>query len=374
MSLRITGKAAFWAFLFWAFGSSMRVSEAFAVGIRSPPYQHSVLSHPPRHEDFRTTSSALHANWYGRGSDIWPPTNIDFPVRLEDSFPGGQVPQIAHDEMDGKAYVDRADSMAIQRRGLRWISFLALTVSLVIQGAAGPLDIGGFLVWAFYNYLLVQLANSGNGVASVPPAGHVPHLVRNPLKNLPALEEKGINWDAWLNFVLPIVLLLIGGITEGSLTEEWWRVALGRPLLWWIGTQVADDILENSNTLEAISPVPLPIQYLIRLGSRCARWGLLTVAVVFTQWPSLMSGASTASSWSYVFGFLPLLHWIVSTFQVFGYWIPIVGMQYMRAHWIATESETMTIQPTAAHHYYTQASSLIQMKDRVQAPVYSPKE
>ena len=324
-----------------------------------------MVSHEPQ-EDIRskaTTITALSANWYGRGSDIWPPTNIEFPVRLEDSFPGGDVPQIALNALDGEVFVNKQDLIATQRRGLRWISFIALTVSLVLKAAIGPMDVGGLLVWAFYNYLLVRLAESDDGVASLPPTDHVPHLVRNPLQNLPRKQGE-VNWDAWFNFALPITLIAIGGAIEATLTEEWWRVALGRPLLWWMAAQAADDILESNNTLEGKSPVPLPIQYWIRLSSRCTRWVLLTVAIVVTQWPSLVvhSGANSVSVWSYIYGFLPLLHWIVSTCQVFGYWIPIAGMQYMRAHWTSAEAETMTIQPTAAHHY-TRALPRLRIKD-----------
>ena len=357
-SSRITGSArgSLWRLLIWTVVPFGRVSDALSTRPTS-------LSPSSHRLTFRTKTTSLYANWYGRGSDIWPPTNIEFPVRLEDSFPGGQVPQIALSAMDGEPFMDKLDLLATQRRVLRWISFLALTASMVGKGVIGPMDIGGLLVWAFYNYLLVQLADTGDGIASVPSAGHVPHLVRNPLQNVP-FKEGQVNWDTWFNFVFPIALIVIGGATEATLTEEWWRVALGRPLLWWMATQVADDFLESSNTFETISPVPLPIQYLIRLSSRCARWALLTVAIVVTQWPSLVvnSGANPVSVWSYVYGFLPLLHWIVSTCQVFGYWIPIAGMQYMRAHWTSTEAETMTIQPTAAHHY-TQASPPLRIND-----------
>jgi len=309
------------------------------------------------------TATTIFANWYGRGSDIWPPTNIEFPVRLEDSFPGGEVPQTALNALDGDVFVSELDVIATQRRGLRWISFIVITASIVLKGAIGPMDVGSVLVWAFYNYLLIQLAESDDGIASVPPGGHVPHLVRNPLQSAHP-KKSDINWDVWFNFVLPIAMVAAAGAIDATLTEEWWRVALGRPLLWWMTTQVADDILESNNTLEGKYPVPLPIQYWIRLSSRCARWVLLTVAIVVIQWPTLATnnGAYPASAWSYIYGFLPLLHWIVSTCQVFGYWIPIAGMKYMRAHWASAEAETMTIQPTAAHHY-TQVSTRLRIQD-----------
>lgn len=310
-------------------------------------------------------TTSLQANWYGRGSDIWPPTNIEYPVRLEDSFPGGLVPPIAFQVLEGGEYVDPTNLAATQRRGLRWISFIALTAFLAFKGAIGPMDIGSLLVWAFYNYLLIQLANSGDGLASLPPSGHVPHMVRNPLQTRPPDKEGQINWDAWCNFVLPVALLLLGSsVIDASLAEEWWKVALGRPLLWWMAVQLTDDVLESRNALEVVPPIPLPIQYWMRLSSRLCRWGLLTVAVVVTQWPSLVTntGGNTVSLWSYIYGLLPVIHWIVSTSQVFTYWVPVAGMQYMRAYWAAAEAETITIQPTAAHHY-TRALPFASLKD-----------
>lgn len=309
-----------------------------------------------RHPSTTTASPirSLHANWYGRGSDIWPPTNIEYPVRLEDSFPGGLVPPIAFQVLEGGEYVDPVIVAATQRRGLRWISFIALAAFLAFKGAIGPMDIGSLLVWTFYNYLLVQLANSGDGLASLPPSGHVPHMVRNPLQIRPPNQEGQIHWDAWCNFVLPVALLLLGSsLIDPTLAEEWWRVALGRPLLWWMAVQLADDVLESRNALEVVPPIPLPIQYWMRLSSRMCRWGLLTVAVVATQWSSLVTntGGNTVSLWSYIYGLMPVVHWIVSTSQVFTYWVPVAGMQYMRAYWAAAEAETITIQPTATHHY-----------------------
>ena len=39
---------------------------------------------------------------YGRGSEIWPPTNEE-PVALADSFPGGAIPAFAADLLAGDA-------------------------------------------------------------------------------------------------------------------------------------------------------------------------------------------------------------------------------------------------------------------------------
>lgn len=314
------------------------------------------------------STTLFQANWYGRGSEIWPPTNIEFPVRLEDSFPEGQVPSIALQVQDGGDFVDPADVTATLRRGLRWISFIVLTTTLVFKGAIGPLDIASLLLWAFYNYVLIKLAESDDGLASLPPSGHVPHMIRNPLQTRSPTQqqERQINLEAWCCFLLPVGLLLLGGgaTIDATLTEQWWRVALGRPLLWWMAIQVADDVLESRNTLEVVPPIPLPIQYWIRLSSRLCRWGLLTIAVIVTQWPVLVmnTGGDSMSLSSYVYGLLPVMQWIMASSQVFLYWIPVAGIQYMRAYWAAAEAETLTIQPTAAHHY-TQAPPFPSLKD-----------
>lgn len=312
-------------------------------------------SKQPWMESRPRSTTCLPAGWYGRGSDIWPPTNVDFPVRLEDSFPEGKVPPIAQHVRDGGDHVTKAAVHLTQQRGFRWIKFMGLTIALAMKEFIGPMDIGAVLLWSFYNYVLIKLADSANGLAAVPPAGHIPHFVRNPLQ-LP-LQKKGlVGWDTWFSFALPSMLFFLGmaRIESSTLSRNWWRVALGRPILWWMTTQIADDALAINNSPENSSPVPLPIQYWIRLSSRLVRWSLLTVAVVVTQWPSLITSGDAGgrtSVLSCIFGILPAFHWVWSTCQVFGFWIPIAGMRYMRAHMISAEAETFTVQPTAAHHY-----------------------
>ena len=338
-----------------------QVAHAYVPGARV--FASRELSFRRVQESSARSTTCLGANWYGRGSEIWPPTNIDYPVRLADSFPGGRVPQIALDIQEGGEYFDKSDMKATQRRGLRWISFAILTTALVFKGAVGPMDVGCVLIWAFYNFLLVQIANSENGLAPGPPDGHVPHMLRNPLQNQ-GNRELYQSLDALLNFVVPTLLICLGNLAESNLADQWWRVALGRPVLWWMATQISDDVLASSNTLEVVSFVPLPVQYWVRLSSRLCRWGLLTIAIVVTQWPSLVINSTTNPStvWTYVLSLLPVIHWVISSLQVFGYWVPVAGMQYMRAHLATTEAETLTIQPTAVHHY-TKAHPYLRVED-----------
>jgi hypothetical protein len=237
------------------------------------------------------------------------------------------------------------------------------------------MDIGALLLWTFYNYLLVKLAASDNGLPGVPPAGHVPALVRRPLQLIRRENTKqNESWDTWLGFALPLVLLFWrkngfdSSVSPFARDASFWRVAMGRPLLWWMATQVADDMLTSYDSpLQSIpssTPIPLPIQYWIRLSSRVTRWALLTVAVVLTQWPTIVGSGGTITTtttfsvFPYICGLLPVAQWIVASAQIFGFWIPIAAMQYMRAHFIAAEAESVTVQPTVGHHYSIQTSSM----------------
>ena len=56
-------------------------------------------SHQPISQQ-RLTNTRIYA--YGKGSEIWPPTNEE-PVRLASSFPGGVIPQPAHNLLDSSS-------------------------------------------------------------------------------------------------------------------------------------------------------------------------------------------------------------------------------------------------------------------------------
>jgi hypothetical protein len=315
----------------------------------------------------------LFANWYGKGSDIWPPTNVDAPVRLEDSFPGRKIPHLVEAvTVDSAAYSETTTVKTPP--SVRWKSWVGLTFCLVAKGVVGPMDIGAVLLWTMYIYLLIHF----NSIPTVPPAGHIPALVRNPLQQHIRRKDNFtgmiVNWDTCFGFVLPF-LFLVGQTTP--LSVSWWRrAALGQTTLWWMVTEVADEMLATRNkhykNKELIPfqstffplqhPLPLPIQYWIRISSRLVRWVFLTVAVVVTQWPSIAihtaggtAGAvNTATNFTvlpYLYRLLPFLQWMVATVQIFGFWIPVAGMQYMRAHLIAAEAESLTIQPTVRHYY-----------------------
>lgn len=363
--------------LLWGAGSVTAWSVAPTCnGKRTTTTTTGSLLLPRPHHPTSTTTTHLGgaADWYGRGSlvDIWPPTNGDRPVRLPDSFPQGVVPANAIQEAQaqrkgggGQRRLPTPDELVVaQRRGLRWISFLLLTVALALPGALGPLDMGGLLLWNFYSYLLIQLAKQHasssvkHSLASRPADGHAPAaLLRNPLRASVRGGRSSIHWDAWINFVIPALLWMYTLVVDplSLTTGVWGRVALGRPLFWWMTIQVADDILSADE-----SRIPLPIQYWIRLSSRVIRWVFLTLAVVLTYWPTTSSSATTSllldaggggGSHLAVWGAIPLVHWLWSSVAIFGYWIPRASLQYMRAHWVATEAATLTLQATAVHHY-----------------------
>jgi hypothetical protein len=165
----------------------------------------------------------LLAYGYRRGEDMWPPTNLEKPVQLKDSFPLGyiipypsiipQEQQITEDSTTTtssstsnatatnsfnteersaiKRILRRASRLQIKRLTDR-INFIPafLSVILYLMGLVHRSD--GWFVLAFSAYatFLYQWSqqpyenNSNNNriiMPALPPQGHVPYLVSNPL-------------------------------------------------------------------------------------------------------------------------------------------------------------------------------------------------
>jgi len=230
-----------------AFSNSMhaRATTSFISSRQTfHPHSHSHSHSYSRQLPIATTSTRLlqATNPYGRGSEIWPPAN-DQPIRLENSFPNGVLPDAVIEMItrltaplntgtsgsdpastdnnnNGKpvllrrrnavpraigrilrraAYAqEETESEQQQQQQKRGTSAklvaaaidktpILLAISLVVSGMIRPLD--ALLVSFLSGYFVILYMWARNlrrdGITpmlpSLPPQGHVPHLVSNPL-------------------------------------------------------------------------------------------------------------------------------------------------------------------------------------------------
>lgn len=179
-------------------------------------------SHRPR-----VSLTASSSTPYGRGAEIWPECN-EKPVLLQDSFPDGFIPDIAQNELQTsrKYEPEVVDTPKRRRRVPRAIQRIlrraavkeedveynhmsvdktpaVIAVSILVGGLVQPVDV---LVVAFLSGYLIILGSVArstrtDGVTpilpSLPPQGHVPALVSNPLGNAFTNSD---GYDLWLKF------------------------------------------------------------------------------------------------------------------------------------------------------------------------------
>jgi hypothetical protein len=205
------------------------------------------FARPTLHLETRTR---LHSITYGRGADIWPPTNED-AVHLRDTFPNGQVPYsaivtIAQHDMEAvhegveeaingtmtlhdapkrskRKFVSRSIRRILRRAATkeeldseeeivgvdRTPIIVALT--LLMQGLVRPMDGMVVVCITFYLTFLGMIARSPREYSdapilpAMPPQGHVPAMVSNPL-GIGILHSR--LYDAWLK--LGVIIGLVG--------------------------------------------------------------------------------------------------------------------------------------------------------------------
>jgi hypothetical protein len=179
------------------------------------------MTHRPNHVPF----SLLWAYGYRRGEEIWPPTNVEKPVQLKDSFPLGYVPsptsvpqKIMEHYTNSSSTTSNSTSTRVngeERGRIKKIlgrasrfQLAKLTDSVDIIPAAISIILGlmrlvhptdGWFVFAFSAYVTFLYKWSQQPTSSdqrkgsrrairntflmpaLPPQGHVPFLVSNPL-------------------------------------------------------------------------------------------------------------------------------------------------------------------------------------------------
>mmetsp|Transcript_3622 Transcript_3622/g.6178 ORF Transcript_3622/g.6178 Transcript_3622/m.6178 type:complete len:201 (-) Transcript_3622:51-653(-) len=182
-----------------------------------------------------------------------------------------------------------------------------------------------------YTAILASFARSTRSdgitpnVPALPPQGHVPDLVANPLGFGFTNSEE---YDTWLKTgVLLSLFLPVGMIlkfSSGSAKQMQVARACARPLFLLCCQAVGESL-----TRKFVSP--LPIRIMVPILFNAIRLGPLVAWLATPMGPAskLLAG-------------LNLAYWSVN---LFGYLIPIAAMRYMRAYFLCVEAEQVVTRP-----------------------------
>lgn len=318
---------------------------------------------------------------YGKGAEIWPPTNED-PIRLQDSFPHGKIPDIALSKLQGFHY-GNADSTnqlsqkiggqrvvewttmrsprAIINRILRraahaeetqdairtttanknknernWGIRLLVGITITMTRYLRPADVAVLLLLTGYLGCLTYWAQSVRPdritpcLPALPPTGHVPVMIANPIGYKITSSALYVFWLR-LGVVLSILTpLLWWGVSVGSsssssaapVVARTVAAAGARPLL----LACCQALTEAALTQRVLTP--LPIRILVPVLYNAVR------LVYLWQWIVMTNGSLWAlSSFTYT-----ILH-------LFGFLLPVAVLKYIRAHVLGVEVEQATIRP-----------------------------
>lgn len=295
---------------------------------------------------------------YGRGAEIWPPTNEGI-VDLKDSFPNGVLPDDVAKRYQQQRRIIEDEVVALdtpveEKKKRRW-SILPPRVARILRRAAAeeeneqatqPIDrtpaiVGlaclsmvqpiDMLLVTFLSGYFCLLANwsklaSQTGVPSLPalpPQGHVPVQLSNPLGyNLShsPIYNRWLKLGIFLGLIAPVIWIYHHAYGGGCLDAA----LAGRPLF-----LLCCQAISESLSRRYLISTPLPIRILIPVAYNSVRLTYLWKFVVATGlgWAGLLLAISN------------FLYWSVN---LFGFLIPVATMKYMRAHFFFVEAQQVT--------------------------------
>jgi hypothetical protein len=303
-------------------------------------------------------STRLHEQ-YGKGATIWPPTNEGF-VNLADSFPNGEIPpQVANalrlPSMDNSnettvtkkktwmnilpRAVDRILRRAATREGEqttraqaldRTPALVALSLLIFVQ----PIDVLLVTFLTGYFCLLTQLArlSTKGGVPSLPalpPQGHVPTLVSNPLGYNIANSPQYNRWlklGVFTGLFAPVAWIMYHVLQKPNINSP--VVAsvamVARPLFLLCCQAVSESVSRY------FLSTPLPIRILVPVAYNTIRLAYLW------KW----SFCPTMGTVGRLLAISNLVYW---SLNLFAFLLPVAVMRYMRAHFFCVEAEEVTM-------------------------------
>jgi len=291
-----------------------------------------------------TATLSLSNNVYGRGADIWPESS-EGTIELSNSFPNGIIPYsaIIQTDMDDSIRQQQIESSresssaAVSRRSrkyghneIRSIDKIpiAIGLSLVVRGLVRPMDVALVACWTTYFIILNMTAQSirdSTGapiMPAVPPQGHVPTILSNPMG---MLFQRSVSYRRWLNLGAVVGLglplaLLIHYIFQAEMDAA--RV-LSRPIFV-LCCQVVTEAISRRNL------IPLPLRILIPLIYNATRLAYL--------W-SWVTTSTILGRMGLGLGIINFVYW---SLNLFVFLIPIASVRYMRAYFFGVEAEEVT--------------------------------
>jgi len=308
-----------------------------------------------------TTRTKLNASSYGRGAEIWPECNED-PIQLADSFPAGIIPP---DALYALKVVDDSPDLENNQEGKSKKSYLHQKIRRILKRAAGssqeqkspkipidktptiialilllsglvrPLDaitaiaIGGYLLILGFWAKSPREDGETPILPSLPPQGHVPDLILNPL-GITFTNSK--TYDSWLkvgamlSLFAPFIMIMRHRFLMPSLTtlDMIEARASARPLF----------LLCCQALVEVISRrvmAPLPLRILAPLAFNTAR--------LVPLWSWIVTSTTTSGQ---VLAAANLIYW---SLNLFGFLIPTASIRYLRAHFLCVEAEEVKTRP-----------------------------
>jgi len=291
-----------------------------------------------------TASLSLANNIYGRGAYIWPESS-EGTIELSNSFPNGIIPSsvIIQTDMDDSIRPQQIQSSSessstdtgsrnrkYDRNEIRSIDKIpiAIGLSLAVRGLVRPMDVALVACWTTYFIILNMTAQSireSTGapiMPAVPPQGHVPAILSNPMGILfqrSVLYRRWLNLGAVVGLGLPLALL-IRYLFQAKMDAA--RV-LSRPLFL-LCCQVVTEAISRRNL------IPLPLRILIPLIYNASRLAYL--------W-SWVTTSTILGRMGLGLGIINFVYWAVNLFV---FLIPIASVRYMRAYFFGVEAEEVT--------------------------------
>jgi hypothetical protein len=339
-----------------------------SVVVPSPTLRHwNKLKHSERGlMNSMRSSTLLFSSTYGRNAEIWPPTN-DQPVKLADSFPNGVIPEQVtaalqqigfkqQSEIDNENGVERQTKPVVKWRkrlpramarilrraaskeeeafsgdisGMD-LTPVAVALVLLLSGYVRPLDV--ILVSFLTGYFLIlgmlarslRMDNVTPVLPALPPQGHVPTLVSNPLGYSFTYSKQ---YDLFLKcgvlvgLVAPILTCVRYALQHQRVQAQ----ACARPIFF-LCFQALSEAMSRSRRVMT----PLPIRILIPVAYNTVRLGYLW------NWsfcPAHLGWAGRA---------LAVANFWYWSLNLFGFLLPVAVMRYMRAHFYCVEAEQVT--------------------------------
>jgi hypothetical protein len=322
-------------------------------------FQHAGKIVPPtfrhwnKHARVIGSSPLLFSSSYGRNAEIWPPTN-DQPVKLADSFPNGEIPeqvtatlqQIGFKSetkpIEWRKRLPRAMARILRRASAQEeeafsgevsgtdLTPAAVALVLLLKGYVRPLDV--LLVSFLTGYFLiigmlarsVRMDNVTPVLPSLPPQGHVPTLVSNPLGyNFTYSKQYDLflKCGVLVGLVAPILACLRYTLQHQTVQAQ----ACARPIFFLCFQAISEAISRSRRVM-----TPLPIRILIPVAYNTVRLGYLW------NWSFCPANLGWGGRYLAIANFL---YW---TLNLFGFLLPVAVMRYMRAHFYCVEAEQVT--------------------------------